>query len=90
MFTKIKSKIAPVALCACLAFAWLPIGNVLQPTEAKAAEYIRVGTVYRPIYRPVFPVGRIVRVGPVVPIGPAYPWYPGYGYGYWNGFRWVR
>jgi hypothetical protein len=84
MFT--KSKIARVALFACLAFAWLPIGSVLQPTEAKAAEIIRVG----PIYRRVVPVRPIVRVGPVAPVGPVYPWYPGHGSWHWRGFRWVR
>jgi hypothetical protein len=72
------SKIVRLAFWACLAMAWLPIGNsVCQPSQAKAVEIVRV----------VPPVVRVVPAAPVVRVGPVYPrfWYrPYYGY------RWHR
>jgi len=85
-----KSKTIRLALWACLAATWLPIGNgPLQPAKAKAAEIVRVGPIVRtaPIVRvgPVVPVAPVVRVAPVVPR----PLYPRFGFR-WYGFRWVR
>jgi hypothetical protein len=71
----LKSKIVRLACWALVAASWLPIGNALsQPTQANAAEIIRVGPVVRPV--------PIVRVKPVH----RHLWY---GHG-WFGFRWVR
>jgi hypothetical protein len=97
-----KSKIIRLALGACLAVAWLPIGNgLLLPAKANAVEVVRVGPIVRvgpvvpvaPIVRvgPVVPAAPIVRVGPVVPVGPVYP-HPEYphDFRYWNGFHWYR
>jgi hypothetical protein len=61
-----KSKFVRLALVgACLAATWLPIGNgLLQPAQANAAEFVRVGPIVRggPIVRD--PI--IVRTGPIV------------------------
>lgn len=89
MFT--KSKLIRLASLACLAAAWLPIGNgLLSPANAKAAEIIRVGPIVRtgPIVRvePVVPVGPVIRVAPVTPL----PLYPHYEFRTWNGYRWYR
>jgi hypothetical protein len=83
MFT--TSKIIRGAFWACLAMAWLPIGDgVLQPAGAKADEFVRV--VRRPVVT-LAPAAPVVRVAPVVRLGPVYvrPWYRG-----WYGYRWYR
>ena len=70
-----KTKIVHLACWALVAASWLPIGNgFCQPTQANAAEIIRVGPIVRP--------GPVVRVGPVH----RHFWYRHA----WFGFRWVR
>jgi hypothetical protein len=91
-----KSTSIRLALGACLAAAWLPIGNGLMwPAQARADEIVRVGPVLRvaPVVpRAVVAVNPVVPVAPVVRVGPVYPrpWYPRYGYRYWYGYRWRR
>jgi hypothetical protein len=84
-----KSKIIRLAVWACVAATWLPIGNgFVQPAQADAAEIIRIGPIVR--VPPVVRVGPIVRVPPVVTVGPVYPrpWLPRYyPFGYWHGYR---
>jgi hypothetical protein len=84
------SKIVRVVFWACLAAAWLPLGNsLLQPSQARAEEIIRVGPIVRRpiVVDPVVPVAPAVRVAPIVRVGPVYPhpWYRR-----WYGFRWHR
>ena len=67
MFT--KSRIIRLALWACMAATWLPIGNgLLQPAQAKAWEVVRGGAIVRG--GPVVVAGPVVRSGPVVVGGP--------------------
>ena len=84
------SKIVRVVFWACLAAAWLPLNNgLVQPSQAKAEEIIRVGPIVRrPVVTvtPVVPVAPVVRVAPVIRVGPVYrPLYRR-----WYGHRWFR
>jgi hypothetical protein len=80
MFSK---KIIGLAIWACLAATWFPIGGSLQPASARAAVVVTAPPVIR--VTPVVP-RPIIRVGPVYPR----PWYGPYGVHYWYGPRWYR
>jgi hypothetical protein len=95
-----KSRIIRLASWGCLAVASPPIGSgLLEPSQAKAGEVIRVGPIVRPgpIVRvepvvPVIPIAPVVTVGPVVRFGPTYPqpWFHHYETRGWFGYHWHR
>jgi hypothetical protein len=86
-----KSKIIRLAFWACLAAAWLPIGNSLLSSQATAGPFARVGPIVRGgvIVRSV-PVVRVAPVVTVAPVVRTVPVYHQVWYRRWNGFRWFR